>query len=174
VPTPPPSAPPSAPPRAPPPAAQSPPDIPGPLLTAPEPSGTPAQVPAPAWFLSGGLLTQTLSPLPQYATIAALLRGPADPGSGSDSTRAAGHSGARQPTPSVAPESPRFPGTHTSSTPGNSAPGGGGGGFGPSPIGALAAFVALLAFGALLGGLLPDGVASKRPADLAFHLKRPG
>jgi hypothetical protein len=74
----------------------------------------------------------------------------------------------------AAPSAPLLPTPHNPSAPANPAPGGVGGGFGPSPVGVLAALIALFAFAALLGGVLPVSVSALRPADFAFHLKRPG
>ena len=67
------------------------------------------------------------------------------------------------------PDPPQLPTPHNPSTPANP-----GSGFGGSPIGEVAARIAVLAFPALLGEMLAVSVAPLRPHDLAFQLKRPG
>jgi hypothetical protein len=96
-------------------------------------------------------------------------------GDRSGSAPASGHSGGGE-RPEPAPSAPpRLPEPRNPWTPFNVAPGGvGGGSSGGSPVGVLVALIALLAFGARLGGVLPVNVAPLRAPALAFHLKRPG
>jgi hypothetical protein len=169
---------PTAPPSDPLPATEPPPATPPPPVSY-DPPGIQVEAPAGTGLAGplinggpGGGLPAGSVPPPQGALLRALSRSPDNP-RGDDSARGSGRPVVHHPAP-VAPDPPRFPAPHTPSAPANSAPGGAGGGFGSSPIGALAALVALLAFAPWLGGVLRESAASQRPADLAFHLTRPG
>ena len=150
-----------------------------PTDTLPAPSPTPVipdPVPVPPGQTHsiveiGGTQPEPLSPVLEPSALDVLSGiAPAVPSREDDSSPRNGP----QPSTPKAPSAPLFPTPHSPSAPANPAPGGVGGGFGPSPLGVLAALVALLTFAGVLGGVLPVSMSALRPADFAFHLKRPG
>jgi hypothetical protein len=144
---------------------------PSPVAPEPQPGAGPVSPPAEGHGISDA---PPGSPaLPPYDSTFALLRSDADSAPDSAPTRTAGDSDAGGPAP-VAPDPLRFPEQHAPPAPASSAPAGAGGGFGSSPVGALAALIGLLAFAPCLSSVLRERLASQRPADLAFHLTRPG